>query len=239
MNVLLLSKYYISESYAILQKCNVAAKEYLQVADRFLENMLRSNSMSENLLITPLSKGITYTIILSAWTVLVYETIYWVGIYLGLWEYHAKDIFTEVPIHCAHVYVRLNVARNKDIDNVREYYRMKQKSKYNVISWKTLLQLKALAFLQEFIKYHFEFSPEDFEGNPEPEYGSTIEHLRQKTLTLLNSSVVFSQFTPVQSINQVLVYNSSSQEIGSDKNLEYLSKCNIGTGDIIDCIVLY
>ncbi|CUM64742.1 uncharacterized protein PRCAT00002353001 [Priceomyces carsonii] len=208
--------------------------------DTFMVNYLASGAFTGNLVNNPVSKYITEVLAFAFLVVLSYEIIYWCGIYLSLWEYHAKDIFTEVPIHCAHVFIRLNVAPEDSITTVREYYETKRKNKY--LPWNSSTKLYSKAFkLNTFIKYYFEFSPEDFKGSKEPEFGSTIEHLRLKVLDLFQNSDIYAEYhkeTPLTKEN-VLIFNNRLEEIKEVDNLNYLSKVRIETGNAVDCVVIY
>lgn len=208
----------------------------VEFVDRELTRLIQSTSFTENLLATTTSKLISEVFLLSFIILIGYESLYWLGIYLGLWEYHAKDIFTEIPIHCAHVYVRINVAPKDKIDRIREYYRLKQ-NRYNLLSWTTSNQIGSQVFeFEQFVKYHFEFSPEDFEMNDEPEYGSTISHLRDKILTIVSQSDLYRDYKNKKL--EVMVFDSQNNEVGHDKDTHYLSKTYIETGNVIDCIIL-
>ena len=57
--------------------------------------------------------------------------------------------------------------------------------------------------IAKFIKYYFEFSPEDFEMNEEPEFGSTIIHLRGRVLNLINDSEYLRQFNQSSGKNPI------------------------------------
>lgn len=213
---------------------------YARDFDDWFMAMMRSHWFLSDLIQNPISRVISESLFVTFIVLFTYETIYWSGIYLDLWEYHAKDIFTEVPIHCAHVYVRVNIADKENLPAVREYYELRQRSTYNVLNWKKLNELGLLMFkLRQFVKYHFEFSPEDFEGNPEPEFGSNIEHLRQKVLTTFFASPLYSRFESKKlTKDDVLIYNNKSAEVGSENDKTYLSKIHIETGNVIDAIVL-
>ncbi|KAK6463508.1 hypothetical protein DFJ63DRAFT_335041 [Scheffersomyces coipomensis] len=173
----------------------------LEQFDTYSTQLLASNRLTSSLIITPLSKFITQFLIISFIGLISYETLYWSGIYLNVWEYHAKDIFKEIPIHCAHVYVRLNLIDQADEDKLNQYYQLKRK--YHILKlldlnhWNNLNQTSQELFkLNRFVKYHFEFSPEDFEMNQDPEYGSNIGHLRQKVLNLFNESDIYNAYKP-------------------------------------------
>ena len=206
-----------------------------------LTEFLESYSFTSNLILTPTSKFITESLIVLFFIVLSYETIYWSGIYLNLWEYHAKDIFTEIPIHCAHVYFRLNVISSEDLYQLARYYTLKQHSKFNILKWNELNQLGSSLFkLKKFIRYHFEFSPEDFEMNDNPEFGSTITHLRSKILQLFENSRIYREFHDKEySERDVLIFNKHDEEVDRKEDSNYLNKCNIETGNVIDCIIIY
>lgn len=209
---------------------------------RFTE-IMSSHWFTSELIQNPVSHLISESLFIMFVTLLTYESIYWSGIYLGLWEYHAKEIFTEVPVHCAHVYVRVNFARKSDLAKVSQYYQLKQDSTYNILNWKRLNELGQQVFgLQKFVKYHFEFSPEDFENNPHPEFGSTIDHLRGKILDIIHGSSFYNDFKEDGknfSKDDVFLLNNKTVEVGHDLDNEYLSKIHIETGNVVDAIVLY
>ena len=215
--------------------------ELLYRFDTYLTSRLEANSFTSNLLITPTSKFITEILVLTFIGLLSYEIIYWSGIYLNLWEYHAKDVFTEVPIHCAHVNIRLNIIDRTNEVRLKEYYDIKNKSRYhNLLYWKQLSDLNANLFrLNKFVKYYFEFSPDDFEMNKEPEFGSTILHLRNKILKLFNESELYRDYERDDVVpNDVKIFNNQYKEVLIGENENYLSQCNIETGNTIDAIVV-
>lgn len=208
----------------------------VEIIDQQLTSIILSTTFTGNLLATSTSKLISEIFLLSFILLVGYETFYWLGIYLNLWEYHAKDIFTEIPIHCAHVYVRINVAPKDKIERVREYYSLRQ-NRYNLISWTNSNQIGSQIFdFDQFVKYHFEFSPEDFEMNEEPEFGSTISHLRDKIKALVYQSDLYRDYK--EKNLEVMIFDNHNHEAGSDKNGQYLSKANIETGNVIDSIIL-
>lgn len=225
-----------------MQTVDVLWAYWLRFDEQFT-SIMSSHWFTNDLIHNPVSRVISESFFILFVTLFAYESIYWSGISLGLWEYHAKDIFTEVPVHCAHVYVRVNFARKTDVDQVRQYYQLKRDSAYNILNWKHLTDLGQQTFgLKQFVKYHFEFSPEDFENNPEPEFGSTIEHLRQRVLDTVHESTIYSDFkndTKTFTSESVFLTNNKSTEVGKDHDKTYLSKIDIETGNVIDAIVLY
>ncbi|KAI5955028.1 hypothetical protein KGF54_001589 [Candida jiufengensis] len=216
--------------------------ELLYKFDKYLVTQLQSNTFTSNLLITPTSKFITEFLIIVFFGLLSYEIIYWSGIYLRLWEYHAKDIFKEIPIHCAHINIKLNLIKSDKLDKLKKHYDEKTKINYQTNFINLLKQNNNnndLFELKNFIKYYFEFSPDDFEMNKEPEFGSTIKHLREKILRLFKESDLFNEYDhPKITIDDVKIYNNLNQEVPKQENENYLSKCNIETGNVIDVIII-
>lgn len=214
---------------------------WLHVLDLRFEENLNQYEFSRVLVHNVVSKYITEALFLIVASIICFETLYWSGIYLGLWEYHAKDIFREIPIHCAHVYVKVNLAKESDGDKVRELFITKKSNRFNVFEWKAPKESeKKLFLMSKSVKYNFEFSPEDFEENPEPEFGSSLEHLRKKVLTTLSSSNVYEKYLrgKVLDPSRVLVFNNNHEEVKTEDNKKYLSKIGIETGNLIECIVL-
>lgn len=207
--------------------------------DHVLTERLSKFVFTQTLIQNPISKSITQAFIVLFVTVFFYEIFYWSGIRLGLWEYHARHIFKEIPVHCAHVFVRVNVAH--DQEKLADYYQLKRESPYNILKWKLLNDKGLQVFdLKRFVQYHFEFSPEDFEMNPHPEMGSTIRHLRAKVLdTFMQSSVYLKLYQSKQiSVQNVIIYNNRNEQVPTTKDDTYLSQIHIETGNLIDCIIL-
>lgn len=215
-------------------------KYYVSEIDTVLVSWIKKSEFTSNLLSTEIGKYITEIIIISSFILLTYEVCYWSGIYMGLWEYHAKDIFTEIPVHCAHVYVRVNVCRKQHVKELEQFYVLKSNAKYNILYWSELTKIARKIFeRKQFVKYHFEFGPDDYEMNEEPEYGSTIKHLRNKVLTMFQTSALFTEYqSDSLTDDNILIYNRKDTKIDHDKDNEYLSKCYIETGNVIDCIVV-
>lgn len=212
--------------------------EYLVRLDNEFTLFLRQYSFTANLISTTVSEIITKFLFVCLFGLILYETIYWSGIKVGIWEYHANDIFKEIPVHCAHLYCRVNVVRSKDLDKLNEYYRLKHTSNA-LISWtrETKLLLEIFA-LPKFVKYHFEFSPEDFEMNKDPEWGSTVLHLREKIAALFSELDVYKQFHDNKpKPHDVLIYDTRYSPVGKTLDGQYLSKVGIETGNVIDTVV--
>ncbi|CAK7894404.1 hypothetical protein CAAN1_02S05974 [[Candida] anglica] len=211
--------------------------KYLALCDEYLYQLLDGSTLTKSLITTPTSKHITYTLFVLFVVVFFYETLYWSGIYLGLWEYHAKDIFTEVPVHCAHVYIRLNVVQKDNVSKLESHYSKAQDS-FLTRYW-TRFTTPKYDFTERSlpITYHFEFSPEDFEMNESPEWGSTIDHLRNKILDTYRESPLKSKGNAKVTSSNVILFNNKYQLIQHKQNNSYLCKCHIETGNLIDAFI--
>lgn len=169
-----------------------------------------------------------------------YQSFYWSGIYLGLWEYHAKDIFPPAPVHCAHVYVRINLTKRELREALTYYYDLARRSKFNPFALSRIRSKEKNLFVwRTFIRYHFEFGPEDFEGNACKELGSTILHLKETILKTFTSSKFYSNFQSKKfSAKDLVLFNNKKEEVNSNEDLNYLCESSIETGNVIDCIIL-
>ncbi|CAH2355286.1 hypothetical protein CLIB1423_24S00254 [[Candida] railenensis] len=211
----------------------------IQSFDARLSDYLHSHPFTSSLIQSPASKVITYLLIISFIILISYETIYWSGIYLGLWEYHAKDIFTEVPIHCAHVYIRVTkISDKEELDQINTFFSYHSNSFLHKNVWNRFISSPIKDATT--ITYNFEFSPEDFEMNENPEFGSTVEHLKTKILnTYLDSRLANGSAKSGKKLTKdnVLIYNHNFQLLDSTFDNEYLSKCNVETGNLINSYI--
>lgn len=211
----------------------------IQSFDARLSDYLHSHPFTSSLIQSPASKVITYLLIISFIILILYETIYWSGIYLGLWEYHAKDIFTEVPIHCAHVYIRVTkISNREELDQVNTFFTSHSHSFLHKYVWNRFISSPIKDATT--ITYNFEFSPEDFEMNENPEFGSTVEHLKTKILnTYLDSRLANGLANSGKKLTKdnVIIFNHNFQLLDSTFDNEYLGKCNVETGNLINSYI--
>lgn len=212
----------------------------LERAEGALVKHLKGGTWSQYLVQNWPSRLITDIFFVLFVLVASYQLFYWSGIYLGLWEYHAKDIFPPVPVHCAHVYVRINLAKRELREALNNYYVFVRKSKFNPFAVSRIKSTERTLFLwRTFIRYHFEFGPEDFEGNESSELGSTILHLKETILKTFTTSKFYSDFQSKKfSLNDLVLFNNKKEELNRNADLNYLCQCNIETGNVIDCIIL-
>lgn len=215
--------YEISEAEKI--SCDMSL---LNDFDKWFVNHFERTWYTSKLIATPHSKNMTEIFTVLFVLVISYETLYWSGIYLGLWEYHAKEIFTEVPVHCAHVYVRVATISKENKDRLAAYYTLR-KSTFGALAARKLAKE---IFTSQFVRYHFEFSPEDFESVDDPDFGCSIGHFRQRLAVFLVGSV----FNLLADPQDIVIMNNRLDEV--TKDAEYMVRCGIETGNVIDCVVV-
>lgn len=205
--------------------------------DNYLVGLISHSEYGSHLMSSQLGRKITEVLFLTFIAVLSYETIYHTGIYLNFWEHHAKHIFKEIPVHCAHVYVDVNFVSAESMREARATQNPKSQSDHLL---KTLHKASAFRF-PKMVRYHLEFSPEDFENNADPDLGSTIGHLREKVLSIAKGSESFaSEIDSIDDLTSqsVYVFNRKSNEVLFEKNNDYLVHCNIETGNKISCVIV-
>ncbi|GMM37321.1 hypothetical protein DASC09_046460 [Saccharomycopsis crataegensis] len=107
---------------------------------------------------------------------IIYETILTIGIKLNWWKDPVLQFFQEKPVHCAHVYVNVNLLENDSID------------------FKSPDQNKCL--LEKPLTYHIEFGPDDYDYE-DPELGSTVGFLIDKMNVMAQEFVNRGKYTMV------------------------------------------
>ena len=222
---------------------SAAVIERLKWADQTIVEYFQRSSFTENLVASPVSTKITEFLLLAFLVVLLYECMYWSGIYLGLWQYRAQDIFTEIPVHCAHVYVRLRVIKKDNLSNLLNDYAA---INHSVISrnWYRYIRAPSTNAVAEApgpVTYHFEFSPDDFEMNDEPEWGSTVLHLRSKLLQTFTTSPLASKIVKVIELTpvSVILFNHHFGLVKQpESDDQFLCKVDIETGEVIDASIV-
>lgn len=201
--------------------------------DDVLTRFLSSTTYGSMMINSFEGRVITEILFLSFVALLSYEIVYSTGIRYQWWEYHAKDIFKEVPVHCAHVYIDVNLALQSDRAKVATYYTRTARSTQNAE--------KSVLKLSQPVRYHLEFGPDDFEDNNNPDLGSTVSHLRGKVLSMVRDSDMHASLIPepnALAADSVLIFTRKNIEIKAQQDEQYLVKCGIETGHLIHCVVL-
>lgn len=160
-----------------------------------IQNVLSQSDFFKHHLEDPISIKITSISIIILTIILIYKIIFYIGVNFKVWEIPGKEYFIDKPVHCAHLYVNGYVIGNGDLN-------------------KKILLSKPL-------KYHLEFSPEDFENTGyDPELGSTLGFIRKKLYFLFKDSPFFEKLDDEQQknykISDVLIY-LKDKELKEDK----------------------
>lgn len=124
-------------------------------------------------------------------------------------EFEARDKFFAKPVHVAHLYVRGNVL------------------------------LKSKPVLEKPLRFHIEFSPEDYEDEKRPEFGCRLRVLRTKLYHFFKDSNLYHElvtddnsFTVSKSVK---IYNTLKEPLPC--NIDDIQLCflKMETGDTIEC----
>ncbi|TID13586.1 hypothetical protein CANINC_004848 [Pichia inconspicua] len=184
---------------------------------KYIVKPLTKYEFTSHLVAYPQSRFITIGLVYLGLLLAIYELGLNLGVKLGLWKNPAHEVFKEIPVHCAHVYVSINMIKEED-------------SKIKSGKPKYLLKYP--------IVYHFEFSPEEYAHE---EYGTDLKFLKSKVYDWFSSSEVFlhnkDSIKKDLSINDLKFYNKKREILVGDD--EYLCDLGIATGETIFCLIYY
>lgn len=127
-------------------------------------------------------------------------------------EFESKEKFFSKPVHVAHIYVKCNV-QNEGKTN----------------------------YLVKPMKFHVEFSPEDFEYEKRPEFGCNLSVLRTKLYYFFKETLIYQEITSKRpdlkfTISQnVQIYNKMDELLTTEFDSIQLCFLKMETGDIIEC----
>lgn len=131
-------------------------------------------------------------------------------------EFESIKNFFSKPIHVAHLHVKCRFV-NSSIDNSQ---------------------------LPRNIVFHIEFSPEEYEGEFRPEFGTTLKILRRRVYHLIKDTEAYRKLEsklklPSTASKNVKLFNTLYEELGL--NLDDIQLCflKIETGDTITCDFSY
>lgn len=87
------------------------------------------------------------------------------------------------------------------------------------------------------IKFHLEFTPEEFEEEKRIEFGCNLYNLKLRLLHLIEDSDIIDDSKKKINMNNIKVYNHNNEEL--DKRYDSIQLCflKIETGDTIRCDV--
>lgn len=188
---------------------------------KYIISPLSKAEFTSHLVAYPQSRFVTITLIYLGIFLAVYEIGLNVGVALGLWKNPAHEVFKEIPVHCAHVYVSINMIKRES----SKLASTKQREKPNYL-------------LKYPIIYHFEFSPEEYAHE---EYGTDLKFLKSKVLDWFTTSEVYyhnkKEIKEPIKRDDLKFYNKKREPlVGED---EYLCDLDIGTGETIFCVIHY
>lgn len=193
--------------------------------------LLMYSEFSKELISHPISQFITYSMVYGAIILAIYEAILNLGVYLSIWKHPADEVFKEIPVHCAHCYVNTNILL---LENGKENFDGNVtindlKNSKNAKNGKLMLRYPLV--------YHIEFSPDEYAHE---EFGTTVGFLRGKVYQwFLDSQVYFlnKEKIGVVSLENVELYTKKGKVLGADKDNVYLCDANVGTGDVVYCVI--
>lgn len=122
----------------------------------------------------------------------------------------ASDDYAKKPVHCAHLYIEANV----------------------------VLDPPANLLLKSPLKYHIEFSPEDFEDCHDPELGSTLGFTRKKLYHLFKDSSIYKEMRhdiDTFRVSDVKIFYNSGELKPADDATQ-LCLLGIETGFLLDVL---
>jgi hypothetical protein len=148
----------------------------------------------------PVSQTITTIGFIILLLILIHKVIFQIGVHYGVWEIPGKEYFVDKPVHCAHVYV----------------HGYTKESKHAI-------------FDSVKLKYHIEFSPEEYHQD-DPDLGSTLGFLRRKLYFLFKDSELYSKLDLKNTftINDVIIYDVKGNVLEGD--LQPLCLLGVETG---------
>lgn len=186
--------------------------------NKYIFHPLTKTEFTAHLIRSTASRTITASLIYIGILLAIYEIGLHTGVALGLWKNPANEVFKEIPVHCAHVYVSINLLKKDDETN-HNYKRPEYLLKYPIV-------------------YHFEFSPEEYAHE---EFGTDLKFIKGKVHDWFSTSEVYyhhkDEIREPITLNDLTFYNKSRQMLKGDD--EYLCDLDVGTGDTIFCVIRY
>ncbi|ODV96610.1 hypothetical protein PACTADRAFT_1200 [Pachysolen tannophilus NRRL Y-2460] len=186
--------------------------------------LLNYTSLTKSLISHPASRFITISLLYCLIFILVHALL----IKLGVLYEIGHGIFIDTPVHCAHLYVSLNIFQNgknsKKDDPIKFYDKKTENGKL---------------LLKKTLNYHIEFGPTDYDPR-NPEYGTTLKFLRNKVLELFINSNFLKQnlndnpeFGKID-VNNIRLFHKKKELLNDD---EFLCLLGVETGHGIDCFI--
>lgn len=194
----------------------VAGSQIVQMAryynDRYVVSAFQKTEFTAHLVEHLPSRIVTLTLVYGGLLLALYELVLNGGVYLGLWPHPADEVFEEIPVHCAHVYVSIRVMVDSEGSEDRK------------------------SLLEHPIVYHFEFSPDEYAHE---DYGTDLRFLRQKVHDWFMSSQVYylhkGDMKDHITLEDVRLYNRRGVHLQDED--AYLCDLDVNTGDTVICTI--
>lgn len=194
----------------LIQKSDVV-QMFQHFTNKYIISVLQKTEFTSHLVEHLPSRIITLILIYGGIILSIYELILNTGVYFGWWVHPADEVFDEIPVHCAHVYVSIKVMVQKE-DKERE----------------SLLEFP--------IVYHFEFSPDEYAHE---DYGTDLKFLRKKVHDWFMDSQVYylhkSKFKSEITLDDLSLYNKKGKRLEGDD--DYLCDLDVNTGETVLCVI--
>lgn len=197
---------------------------FIAFTNKYILNPLTKTEFTSHLIASKPSRFITCLLIYLGILLAIYETILHLGVALNLWKNPADEVFKEIPVHCAHVYVSINLLSKEKVDEETDDEKVRADKRDYLLKYP--------------IVYHFEFSPEEYAHE---EYGTDLKFIKGKVHNWFTTSEVYHHNkkhiqNPV-TVDDLSFYSKKGKKLVGDD--EYLCDLDVGTGDTIFCIIKY
>lgn len=188
--------------------------------NKYILSPLLKTEFTSQLVQSPSSRFITVLLVYLGILLGIYELVLHTGVSLGLWKNPADEVFKEIPVHCAHVYVSINLlSKNDNADGAENQDEPNYLLKYPIV-------------------YHFEFSPEEYAHE---DYGTDLKFIKNKVHSWFSTSEVYHHNKALINgpitVDDLRFYSKNRKLLEGDD--EYLCDLDVGTGDTIFCIIRY
>ena len=211
----------VGEVYETFLK-NDAVVLFRAFTNRYILSPFSKTEFTSHLIESSSSRFVTALLIYGGLLLAVYEIVLHTGVALNLWRNPADEVFKEIPVHCAHVYVSINLL--KEIGDEK-----KEKGEEEAGKPSYLLKYP--------IVYHFEFSPDEYAHE---EYGTDLKFIRGKVHQwFLTSEVYHHHKNDIHDVQteDLDFYDKKWKLLQGEE--QYLCHLGVDTGDTIYCVIRY
>lgn len=201
---------------------NDAVVLFRAFTNQYILSPLSKTEFTSHLIESSSSRCVTALLIYGGLLLGLYEIVLHTGVALNLWRNPADEVFKEIPVHCAHVYVSINLLKEIDDEKKEKEGEEAEKPRY---------------LLKYPIVYHFEFSPDEYAHE---EYGTDLKFIRGKVHEwFLTSEVYHHHKREIQDVQaKDLDFHDKKGKLLQGEE-QYLCHLGVDTGDTIYCVIRY